>query len=154
MSKFSQHKKLDDTWFSPPFYTAIGGYKLQLVVHANGVSIGEGTHVSVFLYLMKGENDDSLKWPFSGDIIIQLLNWREDKGHVEKIVSSSVPDCCNRVTVGDRAVSGMRYRQFISHVNVGYDPQKNTQYLHNDLMCFRISKVAFRTGNIHQYMKI
>ena len=136
MSNFSQHRKVDETWFSPPFYTENGGYKLQLAVHANGVGVGvgEGTHVSVFVYLMKSENDDCLKWPFSGDITVQLLNWREDKGHVEKIVSRSVPDCCNRVTVGERAVSGMRYRQFISHDDIEYNPDRNTQYLHNDMM--------------------
>ena len=148
MSKVSQYKKLDDTWFSPPFYTEIGGYKLQLAVHANGVGIGEGTHVSVFVYLMKSENDDSLKWPFSGDTTIQLLNWREDKGHVEGMLDNAVPDSCTRVTKGDRALNGMRYRRFISHADVGYNLQKNTQYLHNDLMCFRISKVAFPTGTI------
>ena len=108
MSNFSQHKKVDDTWFSPPFYTENGGYKLQLVVYANGVGIGEGTHLSVFVYLMKNENDDNLKWPFGGDITIQLLNWREDKGHVEGILDNTIPDCCTRVTVGERAVSEYR----------------------------------------------
>ena len=148
MSNFSQYKKLNDAWFSPPFYTEIVGYKLQLAVHANGVGIGKGTHVSVFLHLMKSENDDCLKWPFSGDITVQLLNWRKDKRHVEGILDKSVPDSCTRVTKGDRAVNGMRCRRFISHADVGYNSQKNTQYLHNDLMCFRISKVAFPTGTI------
>ena len=150
MPNFLQHEKVDDTWFSSPFYTENGGYKLQLAVHANGVGvgIGEGSHVSVFAYLMKSENDDSLKWPFSGDITVQLLNWREDKGHVEVILNNTTPDCCNRVTKGERAVSAMRYRQFISHDNVEYNPDKNTQYVHNDTMCFRISKVSFPTGTI------
>ena len=149
MSNFSQHKKVDDTWFSPPFYTENGGYKLQLAVHANGVGIGEDTHVSVFMHLLKGENDECLKWPFSGDITVQLLNWREDKGHVEGILDKSVPDSCTRVTKGERAASGMRYRRFISHAVVGYNRLKKTQYLHNHMMCFRISKVAFPpTGTI------
>ena len=158
MSNFLQHKNVDDTWFSSPFYTENGGYKLQLAVHANGVGVGEGTHVSVFVYLMKNENDDSLKWPFSGNITVQLLNWREDKGHVEGILDNTIPDCCNRVAVGERAVSGMRYRQFISHDDVEYNPDKNTQYLQNDMMCFRISKVFFPTGTIIrnslQYMNL
>ena len=148
MSKFSQYKKLDVTWFSPPFYTEIGGYKLQLAVHGNGVGTGEGTHVSVFLHLMKCENDESLKWPFSGDITVQLLNWREDKGHFEWILDKSIPDSCTRVTKGERAVNAISCRRFISHDDVGYNHHKNTQYLHNDVMCFRISKVAFPTGTI------
>ena len=146
MSNFSQYKKVDDTWYSPPFYTENGGYKLQLAVHANGVDNGEGTHVSVFLHLMKGENDESLKWPFSGDITVQLLNWREDKGHEEKIPAKILPDCCARVSKGERAVVGMRYRKFIPHADVGYNRHKNTQYLYNDFMCFRILKVAFPAG--------
>ena len=32
-----------------------------------------GTHVSVFVYLMRGEYDSRLVWPFRGDITIQLV---------------------------------------------------------------------------------
>ena len=38
----------------------------------------------LYVHLMKGENDDILTWPFKCDITVRLLNWREDKGHVEK----------------------------------------------------------------------
>ena len=39
----------------------------------------QGTHVSVFTCLMRGEFDSHLKWPFRGDITIQLLNQLEDR---------------------------------------------------------------------------
>ena len=73
-------------WVSRPFYTGLDGYKLQIRVRANGEGSGKDTHVSVYVYLLKGENDDMLTWPFKCDITIQLLNWREDKGHVEHAV--------------------------------------------------------------------
>ena len=51
-----------------------------------GYSTGTGTHVSLSVRLMEGPNDDILKWPFNSEINIQLLNWKEDKGHVEKTI--------------------------------------------------------------------
>ena len=38
----------------------------------------KGTHVSVFACLMKGDNDDSLFWPFTGTVTIELLNQLEE----------------------------------------------------------------------------
>ena len=60
MTDFSRHKSASDTWYSPPFYSHIGGYKMCFRVDANGVVDGAGTHVSVFVYLMRGEYDYDL----------------------------------------------------------------------------------------------
>ena len=44
-----------------------------LIVDAAGYGDGEGTHVSVFLYLLKGPHDDKLEqsghWPLRGTFI-------------------------------------------------------------------------------------
>ena len=82
MTNFSQHKSAGDTWYSPPFYSHIGGYKMCLRVHANGVGVDTGTHVSVFVHLMRGEYDNDLLWPFRGWIIFELVNRRADTRHV------------------------------------------------------------------------
>ena len=63
MSQFSQLKVNNDMWYSPGFCTHTFGYKMCLRVYANGHGVGKGTHVSVYLHLMKGENDDDLTWP-------------------------------------------------------------------------------------------
>ena len=31
--------------------------------------------------LMKGDYDNNLQWPFEGDMLYELLNWREDNHH-------------------------------------------------------------------------
>ena len=72
MDDFEKLKKSNDIWYSPPFYTHLGGYRMCLRAYANGVGTGKGTHVSVFVCLMRGEFDDLLKWPFHGDVTIQL----------------------------------------------------------------------------------
>ncbi|CAM4561908.1 unnamed protein product, partial [Lepidochelys kempii] len=49
----------------PPIYTSRYGYKLCLKVLPQwGRPTGAGTHISLFLVLMRGEYDFRLKWPF------------------------------------------------------------------------------------------
>ena len=72
MNKFEKHRKKGDMWYSPPFYSHVGGYKMCLKVCANGYGNGRSTHVSVGVNLMRGEFDDRLKWPFNGSITVKL----------------------------------------------------------------------------------
>ncbi len=81
MTDFQQHKRDDDQWNSPPVYTHHQGYKICLRVFANGIIIGEGTHVTVSVFFMRGEFDDSLKWPFRGVISYQLLDQVNANNH-------------------------------------------------------------------------
>uniref|UniRef100_A0A8C4WSU8 MATH domain-containing protein n=1 Tax=Gopherus evgoodei TaxID=1825980 RepID=A0A8C4WSU8_9SAUR len=59
---------------SPPFYTGRYGYKLCLKVYLNGDGTGAGTHISLFLVLMRGEYDCWLKWPFHHKVTFTLLD--------------------------------------------------------------------------------
>jgi len=62
VTNFSLYKLTGRVWHSPPFYYN-EGYKLCLAVYANGKGAGTGTHLSVELLQMRGEHDDTLKWP-------------------------------------------------------------------------------------------
>ena len=57
----------------------------RCVSDANGCKEGKGTHVSVFAYLMRGEFDDHLKWPFQGHVTVAMLNQLEDNHYATKI---------------------------------------------------------------------
>ena len=148
MFNYNEHKRVDDDWHSVPFYSGIDGYKLYLRVDADGYDTYKGTHVSVYAGITKGENDERLQWPFNGEITIELLNWREDKGHVEKIIDhyNAPIDRRKRVTDAGRA-DPRGHPDFISFADLGYNPNANTEYLHNDTLCFRVSKVIIHTGN-------
>ena len=65
------HMQEDLSWMSPPFYSHVGGYKMCIVVYANGYGSGKGTHLSLFVAIMGGEYDDQLQWPFRGKVTIQ-----------------------------------------------------------------------------------
>ena len=89
-------------------------------------------HVGVCVYLMKGPMDDFLLWPFDGDVVVELLNWREDNGHHSGVIelSSNVSNsACSRVTTGEQGSEGLGKSQFIQHSCLEYNPSTNTQYL-------------------------
>ena len=143
MTDFEKHKKAGDEGYSPPFYSHIGGYKMCLRVYANGYGDGEATHVSVFCCLNRGEYDDQLKWPFHGDIRIQLLNQSRDDGHWGRTVTYDDTDedeYAGRV-VGQERACGLGYSQFIANTELNTE---NKVYLKNDSLKFRISNLLLR----------
>ena len=145
MTGFERRKKSDERWYSPPFYTHIGGYKMCLRITANGWGSGEGTHVSVGVYMMKGEFDSHLKWPFKGEITVELVNQKEGgkKCEGKPITHESherSSDVFQRVMEGERAKSGWGLREFISHSDL-YKPEDGKEYLVNDTLIFRVTNV-------------
>ncbi len=62
----------DHQFLSPTFRTSKASYKMCLGVDANGRGDAKGTHISVFACLIKGDNDDSLSWPFTGTVTVEL----------------------------------------------------------------------------------
>ena len=118
ISDVEKCKKNNKYWQSPAFYTSTEGYKMCLKITPNGVSAGNGTHVSVDAYLMKGEYDDQLTWPVKGILIIQILNQISDshRGELVKLRFVSANAC----QVKEQEVSdfGVYSDKFISHKNL------------------------------------
>ena len=137
MTNFQQHKRDRDWWYSPPVYTHHQGYKIRLRVDAYGNGSGVRTHVSVFICFMRGEFDDSLKWPFRGVITFQLLDQFRGNDHVtcEIPCNDSVSDLvCSRVISGERS-DGRGKAKFIAHTEL------EPKYLQKDTLSFQIHKV-------------
>ena len=80
MSEYNTKKTDEVEWYSDPFYTHNKGYKMCVCVDAAGNG-HDGTHLSVFLCLMKGPHDDELTWPLRGKFEIRLLNQISDSEH-------------------------------------------------------------------------
>ena len=145
MSNFGKNKNDDTDWYSPGFSTHVGGYKMCIRIDANGWGNGKGTHVSLFVYMMRGEFDSHLKWPFKGEITVELVNQKEGGGnYVRKPLEHTHPDECNkyfqRVTDGDRAKSGWGFSQFIAHTDL-YKPEEDEEYLLNDSLILKVTSV-------------
>ncbi len=140
MTNFTQHKEAGDVWLSPPVYTHQGGYKICLAVHANGHDRFTGTHVTVCIRFMRGEFDDSLKWPFCGKICFRLLDQAKQTEHRSQVANydyraEEAVWCC-RVTDKEVADKGWSHElDFVAHKKL------KPQYLLNDTLLLQVYKV-------------
>ena len=140
MADYSSLKSQEKPWLSPPFYTHPGGYKMCLKVHANGSSTAKGSHVSLYVYFMRGRNDGALSWPFRGDISFKLLNQLEDAHHSQHTLKyKDKDDADNRIVEGERARSGLGTPKFIPHSDLHFNPHLNRQYLKDNCLYFHVS---------------
>ena len=117
---------------------------MSLMVYANGNQDGAGTHVSVYVTLMRGEYDDILTWPFCGNITIQLVNQNRDQDHVERYLNFTDEhgdDVSGRVTSGVIAKMSLGYHSFISHTELE-STADTKQYLKYDCIKFRVTKIV------------
>ena len=141
MTEFSKRKQSNNAFHSPSFYTHYQGYKMCLRVHANGYRDAKDTHVSVFVFIMAGDHDEQLQWPFIGDIVIELVNWREDKRHHTMTLSISVISHFYKVTEGSAGYS-YGFGKFITHSSLPYNRSTNTEYLRDDSLRLRVKEVT------------
>lgn len=86
------YEKMKERFVSSPFYTSSNRYKLNILVLVNGCGDGKGTHVSVYANILEGKNDQNLKWPFMGRVIVTLLNQLEVT-HVQSMLSEMTRLC-------------------------------------------------------------
>ena len=139
MDNFHQRRDEDDYWYSPPFYTHPRGYKMCLGVNANGYGHGSGTHLSLYVFLMQGEFDDQLKWPFQGHVTVQLLNKNRETEHLTKKLNMTTQSLATqRVTTPGKSASALGFPLFITHSEL-LDPL--CPYLDHDSLRFRVAKV-------------
>ena len=60
------------SYFSKPFYSHPGGYKMYLKISFQPDFFGE--YMSLHVYILSGEFDEQLQWPFDGEVTMQLYN--------------------------------------------------------------------------------
>ena len=142
LDNFSVYKRTNAAWWSQPFYTSVDGYKLQLSVVANGKGSGAGTHLTLYVRLMKGDNDDKLSFPLNATITVQILNILSDSNHRERTIDhyNAPIEYRTRITEKDTAPRGMGNTQFISHTEL-LDNTNNVKFIDNDKLYIRIVSV-------------
>ena len=75
-------------WSSPHFFSHYHGYKLSLRVYKSSIHTAGFSFDSIefHAFLLQGEFDDKLKWPFRGTIKIKMLkNSKQDAKDMETI---------------------------------------------------------------------
>ena len=74
---------------SAPCFTEKYGYKFCLRLYVHGDGMGRGTHLSLFLVIMKSEYDDILQWPFQKKIKFRLINQIDQSKDIVEQMSPS-----------------------------------------------------------------
>ena len=133
MPNFKKHMKDRQWWYSRPLYTHPGGYKVCIGVYAYGSEFSDDKYVVACFYSMKGEFDHHLQWPAKRTITLQLLNRERDQDHVTKTEEIE----WSKTTF----TRGVKYfnTKFIAHADLDYNLQKQTCYLLNDSLLFRVT---------------
>ena len=127
VSEYEKKKKQGLVSLSPSFYTSPNGYHMR-------VQVNVGTHVSAYVSLLDGDYDGSLKWPFVGGVRFSLLNQLQDQNH--RMVLANITPVKNMRKGGE---TRWGQTKFISHSELAHNSVKNTQYLKEDTLYFRVS---------------
>ncbi len=133
------HKLQNKLFTSPKFYLKTG-YRFILVVYANGRNHGANTHISVYLDITEGQDDEYLTWPFEGSVKVELLNQLQHRNHVSNAIYFLNDDCVSGRMVESNAPIGWGKEQFISNKEMANISSKR-QYLRSDTLYFRITSV-------------
>ena len=83
-----KRKPIPYIYYSRPFYTAPNGpgYKMCLMLFMDGDGSGQGTHISFYAALMRGEHDSHLQWPFKKKVTLVLVSQDQQQQDIVKTV--------------------------------------------------------------------
>lgn len=145
VSDFERKRARSEDWLSPPFYSHLHGYRMCIRVSPNGLVIGEGTHISLTVHLMKGLFDDHLNWPFRGNIHVALCNQEQDNSHHVETISfhkKASEKASGRAKVDVMNMVGLVSYEFLDHAFLKPDAKRGIRYLLNDSLQFRVLDVT------------
>ena len=134
MDNFTQYKKSKSSWLSSPFYSSPQGYKMRILVYANGHNEGAGTHVSMYTRIIKGEYDDTLTWPYNGTVTLTIINWKDDN-HIKTTIPFRNDEICGKKPVMGKNNEAIGYFTILPHDELyGELYGNNSQYIKNDML--------------------
>ena len=139
MTQFKQKRNNSETWNSPAFYTSPGGYKMNLSICTNGDDEQSRGYISCFTMFVAGDNDDTLEWPFTGEVTIELLNQLHDEDHNKctYYYDETAPEYFRQRD----SECGFGIGLFVSHKRLDMHSPR-CMYLKDDTLYFRISVSA------------
>ena len=133
-------------WYSDPFYSHPGGYKMTIAVYPNGRSTGLETHLSIFVNIIRGEFDDRLEWPCNLEVSIEAWKQRTYQWTNRQRISVSPRSTtyyydagCAQKPTNSRRNSGIGVPMYIDHYKL---PDYYTTHIRGDAVEFRVVDVT------------
>ena len=84
----AQRRRYETPILSDAVYSYRFGRLMGIRIYPNGVGSGRGTHVAIFIHLMKSTFDDLLDWPYDGTITVSVLHRRGARGDIRRIIQA------------------------------------------------------------------
>lgn len=137
---FENYKGKGSWWQSDPFYSHPGGYKFRLEVKPAGTGNGAGSHVSVYVHVMRGKYDEKLKWPLCAYVHFRLLDVLQGQNHFENKVFFARENEASVRVLDKETGTGRGYAQFIPNTQLA---RRDVKYLHDDSLMIEILRVEF-----------
>ena len=139
---YAEKKAKNLTWYSAPFFTHAGGYKMCLQVYSNGFKAAEGQCLSAYTCLLRGKMDDFLKWPLSGSVSMYLLNQVKNANHIMfRAVYNSRCDenkAATRVMPPKNRSVGNGKEKLVALSSLTHPATPSVKYLVDDCLYFKI----------------
>jgi len=120
--------------YSSPFYSSPTGYKMCLRLYLNGDGNAHQTHMSLFFFLMRGEYDAILSFPFPFKVIFCLYDQTNQKNHIVDLFQPDVlSNSFHRPRSDMNNASGIP-----KFVPLKLLQQENSPYIRDDIMFIKV----------------
>ncbi|XP_046573707.1 TNF receptor-associated factor 6-like [Haliotis rubra] len=120
---------------SPSFYSNCYGYKLCIRANLNGVDAAKGSHLSIFIHFMQGDWDEILDWPFSGRIVLSVIDQNpicELRNHIAETLIAKPNLAAFQKPVTPRNHKGFGYMEFVA-----LSVLDNADFVRNDTLIIK-----------------
>ena len=121
---YQKKKERNELFNAQVFYTSPNGYCVEVMVFANGYGEAKDTHVSIAAAVPTTTIPKQ-----QGNVIFTLMNQLVDTNH-HRVVEPLKKVATDKIGAG--------IADFICHSALAHDPVKNTQYLKDDILYFRV----------------
>ena len=117
--------------YSHPFYSAQYGYKMCAKIYMNGDGVGKGSHLSLFLVVMRGDYDALQTWPFQKKVTMMLLD-QSNGDHMIKAFHSDLKSSSFQCPMSDMNIP------FGFPLFMPLDSLNTCQFIQDDIMFIKI----------------
>ncbi|XP_028393263.1 TNF receptor-associated factor 4-like isoform X2 [Dendronephthya gigantea] len=112
------------------------GYRMKIAVHVNEAPRGSTGYMGVYLYLLQGDNDDKLEWPFNKRVTFIVVDQQNNEAFVhnhEKDLHPGGEEQFEKPMFG-RINQGRGFSQFVLHSTL-----RKRQYVRNHTLYIAVS---------------
>ena len=129
---------------SDPFYSHPGGYKMDITVRSDTDSGARATHLCLYVSIIRGEFDDQLKWPFDGEVTVQVYNRTKERWSEETKIQLNEKECGLDVVerqVGLLSSAGWGCEKFLSYPDLKANFVKDTNVVRFRIMSVKVHNI-------------